>query len=380
MHVLQAIDGGAFVRRRSQPRSVVVTRNKTGVDRFGWDGSGAMKRSVSTVLVLLITIAILAALRSSTVSDLFDPTTQTATAVSPTAPGVRGLIVLPDDGPDAILDEIDQAQSTIDLYVYLLPADEVLTALTDAHARGVSVRVILERDPFGGGNSNQDAHDRLDAAGIDVRWSDQRFQFSHIKSFVVDHKVAVIMTLNLSWSALTRNREFAVVSTMPKDVAEVSRLFEADWSGGSFKPSGDFVTSPDNSRSVFRSLIDNAAGSIDIYAEVVRDADIRDRLVAASNRGVVIRILVPTSPSEDDLLVYRELQVHGIQVKLLADAYSHAKAIIVDQAMAFVGSQNLTQTSLDKNRECGIVLSDHPNLDRLGAVFNADWDASMRVE
>ena len=65
-----------------------------------------------------------------------------------------------------------------------------------------------------------------------------------------------------------------------------------------------------------------------------------------------------------------------MQVRLLADAYSDAKAIIVDGASAFVGSQNLTQTSLDKNRELGIVLTDRPNLDRLGAVFRSDWDIS----
>ena len=84
--------------------------------------------------------------------------------------------------------------------VYLLPADEVLTALTDAHLRGVEIRVILDRDPFGGGNSNQDAFDQLSAAGITVHWSSDQFQFSHIKSFVVDQRVAAIMTLNLSWS------------------------------------------------------------------------------------------------------------------------------------------------------------------------------------
>lgn len=339
-----------------------------------------MRRFLSSILILAIAVGILAALRPSTVSDLIERSAPTATVSSPGSSGVRGLVVLPEDGPAAILDEIDRARTTIDLYVYLLPADEVLSALTDAHERGVTVRVILERDPFGGGNSNQDAYDRLDASGIDVRWSSDQYQFSHIKSFVVDQRVAVIMTLNLSWSALTRNREFAVVSTMPEDVAEVSRLFDADWSGDPYQPSGDLVTSPDNSRAVFRELIGSADKTIEIYAEVVRDTDIRQRLNDAAERGLAVRILVPTSPTEDDLLVYRELEAHGVEVKLLADAYSHAKVIIVDQERAFVGSQNLTQTSLDKNRECGIILTDRPNLDRLAAVFGSDWRASPGVE
>jgi phosphatidylserine/phosphatidylglycerophosphate/cardiolipin synthase-like enzyme len=333
-----------------------------------------MKRILAVIAIVIVALAILrpATILDRTIRSQPSPTS----TVSQTETGVRGLVVLPDDGPDAILDEMNGARSSIDLYVYLLPSDEVLSALSAAHDRGVAIRVILERDPFGGGNSNQDAYDRLAASGIAVRWSSDQFQFSHIKTFVVDQRVAVVMTLNLSWSALTRNREFAVVSTIPADVQEVSRLFEADWTGRPYAPESDFVTSPENSRATFRSLIVNATASIDIYAEVVRDADIRLRLADAAARGVTVRILVPANPTADVLQIYRDLERDGVQVRLLADAYSHAKAIIVDGSSAFVGSQNLTQTSLDKNRELGIILTDQPNLDRLRHVFESDWAIS----
>jgi phosphatidylserine/phosphatidylglycerophosphate/cardiolipin synthase-like enzyme len=333
-----------------------------------------MKRTLALVAIAIIVV--IAILRPSTIIERSGRSQPTPTSTVVQASGVRGLVVLPDDGPNAILDEINQAKRSIDLYVYLLPADEVLSALSSAHERGVAIRVILERDPFGGGNSNQDAYDRLDAAGIAVRWSSDQFQFSHIKTFVVDQRVAVVMTLNLSWSALTRNREFAVVSTIPADVHEVSRLFEADWTAQPYSPEGDFVASPENSRAVFRGLIDNASTSIDIYAEVVRDTNIRQRIANAAARGVTVRILVPANPTADALQIYRDLERDGVQVRLLADAYSHAKAIIIDGTSAFVGSQNLTQTSLDKNRELGMILTDQPNLDRLAHVFESDWSIS----
>ena len=335
----------------------------------------------ATFVVLALAIAVVLAITLQPALDRLNQgdATQTPEAIG-NGSGVRGLVVLPDDGRRAILDEIERARESIDLYVYLLPSEEVLSALQAAHERGVAVRVILEPDPFGGGNSNQDAFDRLSAAGIDVRWSDSRFQFSHIKTFIVDQRVAVIMTLNLSWSALTRNREFAVVSTVPADVADVIRLFEADWTAEHYQPRGDMVTSPDNSRVVHQTLIDSATTSIEIYAEVIRDADLRERLVEAAGRGVAVRILVPTSPSGDDLLIYQELVSAGVEVRQLADAYSHAKAIIVDRDQVFIGSQNLTQTSLDRNRECGIILRDRPNLDRIVAVFEADWEASLRSD
>jgi phosphatidylserine/phosphatidylglycerophosphate/cardiolipin synthase-like enzyme len=241
------------------------------------------------------------------------------------------------------------------------------------------VRVILEQDPFGGGNSNQEAFDHLDGIGIEVRWAPDEFTFSHIKSVVVDDHVALIMTLNLSYTALTTNREFAVLTTVPSDVQEVSRLFEADWSGDAYSPESPIVTSPDNSRAVMEELIESAGSSIWIYAEVVRDREIRNELIAAAEDGIAVRLLVPTSPAEDDLLIYRELEAAGAEVRYLAGAYSHAKAILVDGERLFIGSQNLTMTSLDENRECGILLTEAAPIARLIAIFETDWSISESV-
>jgi cardiolipin synthase A/B len=334
---------------------------------------------LTLLLVAALVIGAVVALRAPAATDWLDRFRDVPATGEPSGEGdgVRGLVVLPEDGRFAILDEITGAERSIDLYVYLLPADEVLSALADAHQRGVAVRVILEQDPFGGGNSNQDAFDRLSAAGIEVRWAPDGFQFSHIKTMVTDRRVAAIMTLNLSWSALTANREFAVITTVPADVDAVADLFEADWSGEAWRPSGDIVTSPDNSREVMRTLIDGATRSIEIYAEVVRDDEVRNQLIDAAESGIAVRLLVPTSPAADDLLIYRELESHGVEVRLLADAYSHAKAVIVDRERALVGSQNLTFTSLERNRECGILLDDAATLARLTATFQSDWDASL---
>jgi cardiolipin synthase A/B len=210
-----------------------------------------------------------------------------------------------------------------------------------------------------------------------VRWAPTRFQFSHIKMFVVDQATAVIMTLNLSYSALNLNREFAVITTEPEDVAEARSLFAADWANKSIELSTPLVVGPDTSRAVLTGLIERAKISIEIYAEVVRDQSIRTALLDAIDHGVTVRILVPEDPSPDDAAIYDELVRGGVQVSLLADVYSHAKAIIVDGSAAFVGSQNLTATSLDENRELGMVLVEPANLARLIGIFNSDWAASQ---
>ncbi|HRA46822.1 MAG TPA: phospholipase D-like domain-containing protein [Thermomicrobiales bacterium] len=323
-------------------------------------------------VALVVLVAVAALLSRGMVPTPFAETSSTATAL-PAPSALRALVVLPDDGANSILDELAAAKSTIDLYIYLLPSDDVIALLGKAQDRGVSVRVILERDPFGGGNSNQESFDRLTAMGIKVRWAPEEFQFSHIKLMVIDRETAVIMTLNLSYSALTTNREFAVVTTELVDVTSALSLFNADWDNQPAAVSAPLVISPTTSRAEIVHLIRSATTSIEMFTEVIRDKGIRDELVAQAEAGVMIRILVPGDPTADDLTIYRDLEAHGIQIRQLVDLYSHAKAIIVDGVRAFVGSQNLTATSLDENREMGILLTEPDNLARLKRTFTHDW-------
>ena len=52
-------------------------------------------------------------------------------------------MVLPDDGKQPFIDEIDAASASIQLYIYLLSDDDIINALVRAHVRGVTVQVIL---------------------------------------------------------------------------------------------------------------------------------------------------------------------------------------------------------------------------------------------
>ena len=51
----------------------------------------------------------------------------------------------------------------------------------------------------------------------------------------------------------------------------------------------------------------------------------------------------------------------------------HAKLIIVDQRLAFVGSQNFTRESLNYNREVGILIKNANVVKTLTMTFMADW-------
>jgi cardiolipin synthase len=302
-----------------------------------------------------------------------------ATVVAPVEPGgITGIFIEPGDGRRPILDEIEAATQSIDLEIYIISDETILQALEDARARGVAVRVILEEHPYGGGGGQQGIFDRLANAGIDVRWSNPVFRFSHIKMMVIDESVAIIMNQNLTASSFTGNREFGVITTSPDAVQAASAIFEADWAQDAEPPPGPLVVSPTNARESLRSLIDSAETSVDVYAEVLRDPELLQALEAAAQRGVTVRVIISPSASFDSERA--SLEASGVQVRLLRSLYVHAKMIMVDGQRVFVGSQNISTTSLDQNRELGIIVSDPVSLARLSRVFDIDFAAATPQE
>lgn len=302
-----------------------------------------------------------------------------ATVVSPDDPdGITGIFIQPGDGRRPIVEEIEAATESIDLEIYIVSDSEILGALEAARSRGVSVRVLLEEHPFGGGGGQQGIFDRLDEAGIDVRWSNPAFRFSHIKMMVIDQNLAIIMNQNLTASSFTGNRELGVVTTNPDAVQAASAIFAADWEQQAEPSPGPLVVSPTNARATLRSLIDSAQTSVDVYAEVLRDPDLLHALEAAAQRGVTVRVIISPSASFD--AERASLAGAGVQVRLLRSLYVHAKMILVDDQRAFVGSQNISTTSLDQNRELGIIVSDPVSLARVSRVFDIDFAAAIPQE
>lgn len=333
-----------------------------------------MRRLLAALFVCGLVVAAIAA-PLSPLHELLDPPQPTAT-IPPTGAGARTLFVLPDDGADVILDELDAAERTIDIAVYLITSDQVVAAIQRAVDRGVRVRVLLEPDPFGGTGEVEEEAARVRATGAEVRFSGSAVRFHHVKTFIIDDRTAMITTLNLTRSALENNRELGVITDDPADVWTAEAIFEADWEGEEATDPGPLVVSPLNSRDAITNLIASAERTIALFAEVVRDVEIIQLLRERASAGVSVRLLVPDEIAPDDERVYRELRSAGVEVRPMTHLYQHAKMVLVDGAHAFVGSVNFTATSMDDNREIGLVLSEPTNLARLSAVFEADWERS----
>lgn len=288
------------------------------------------------------------------------------------------IFVQPEAGEGPIVDAINQAQNEVLVEVYLMSDNEVLTALEEAHNRGVSVRVMIEENPFGGGNINETTAARLQAVGVPFKHTNPTFALTHQKSIVVDREILFVLNLNLTESAFKRNREFNIIDVNKNHVDEAVRIFEADWNRETpVVREQDLVISPVNSRDKLTSLLKSAKYSIDTEAEVIEDDEIVS-ILSDKAQTIPVRMLIPDlSKIASNKIDAEKLLAAGVQLKTLSSPYVHAKLIIVDGVRGYVGSINFTGHSMDLNRELGILFSQGDIISKAQSVFEKDWQSAV---
>jgi phosphatidylserine/phosphatidylglycerophosphate/cardiolipin synthase-like enzyme len=280
----------------------------------------------------------------------------------------------PDARTGPVLALIRSARHSIRLEVYLLTNRTIIGALSQARSRGIAVRVLLEQHPYGADRYAQLGFDDLRRGGVSVRWANEAaFTYTHEKAMVIDGTVAGIFTFNLSTSGLLSNREFGVIDHDRRDAATIAAVFDADWNRRSYRPSDpDLVISPVTARPGIDNLIDGSRHTLDLYEEEIDDLGVEAHLEAAVRRHVRVRLITSAdSPGVD------ALRRSGVAVQIMAQPYVHAKAIVADNARVFIGSENISATSLDHNREMGIVTGDAGALRVVEDTFAQDWRGAV---
>ncbi len=119
----------------------------------------------------------------------------------------------------------------------------------------------------------------------------------------------------------------------------------------------------------------NQPGSV--FSKVV------ERLAAAGQRGVKIRFLLdqkgvglsePATLAQLKAIPNLELRIIDFN-KLTGNGIIHAKYLVVDGTVAYVGSQNFDWRSFEHIHETGLRISEPKLVAQVQAVFNQDWRA-----
>ena len=262
------------------------------------------------------------------------------------------------DTLDRLVGLLDGAHTRIWVEVYMLTERRIIASLEAARARGIDVRVLLEPHPYNAGNINDKAAESLTGAGIPTAFaSSDNYALTHAKYIIVDDRY-IISTANLSHTSFTSNREYLYIGADSTDLAALVRIFTSDMAGKrDVVSSGALVVSPDDSRAKIETVIRSAKQSLDIETETLSEASIESLLIKKAASGVRVRLLLGNVEKvPENGAVIDRLRAAGVAVTTPKKPFIHAKIIVVDSTIVFIGSENLTTASLDHNREVGILL------------------------
>lgn len=295
--------------------------------------------------------------------------------VPPAGPDTIQVVLEPTDNAQALLTAVQNAKSSVHLTMYLMNDKRFISALIAQHAAGHDVKVLLNQTFPSGAGTNQATFSQLQAGGVAVAWAPSTFTLTHEKCVLIDASQAWIMTMNLETSS-SRNREYLAIDTLPSDVKEAEAMFAADFANTPFTPSGALLVAPVNARDKLVALVQSAKKTVDLEGEELSDKTIVGALVAAKKAGATVRVvLADNTPSASQASAVSQLKAASIPVVKVSTPYIHAKAVAVDGASAYVGSENFTTGSLQYNRELGIITVNPSSASLVGSTIAKDFAA-----
>ncbi len=316
----------------------------------------------------------------------------------------------------AMLAAIDSARTTITFETYIYWSGEIGDRFSEALERkareGVRVHVLV--DWAGAIKMDEDTFDAMTEAGVEVaryrplKW----YQLSrmnsrtHRKLLVVDGRVGFTGGVGIAdlWSGHAQDPEhwrdmhFRVEGPV---VAQLQAAFLDNWiqttgsvlNGEDYFPRLDadgavdahvFTSSPDGGsdsmRLMYLMAITSAARTVDLAsAYFVPDELTVEAIVAARERGVIVRVLVPGPHIDSELVeisskrIWGDLLAAGVEISVYQPTMLHTKMLVVDGFMTSVGSTNFDVRSFELNDEASINLYDTAFAAAMTATFERDW-------
>lgn len=334
------------------------------------------------------------------------------------------LLVDGKDTFDSIFAGIDAAEEYLLVQFYIVRDDRLGQELAErliAKARA-GVHVYLLYDDIGSTGMPKRYRKELRAAGIKVAGFNHRHKFlrfygpmrinyrNHRKIVVADGKHAWVGGHNVGVEYLGEDPKFGHwrdthVRVSGPAALGCALLFREDWewaTGERLPPRPPRTLESPGDESVlvmgsgpadkleecaiaFTDLIGRARRRLWIVSPYfVPDTDIRTALFAARLRGVDVRIMLPDNP--DHKLVWLASMAHAdamvqhdIAVYRYTDGFLHQKVVLMDDAMATVGSVNFDNRSFAINFEITLWFPDTPTIAGVEAMLVEDFKACRQV-
>lgn len=302
------------------------------------------------------------------------------------------FVATPDNGHTALVASLNNARSSIWMQIYHLTDPEIIQALIAAKAKGVDVQIIMDAKSLQS-PAYASVMEQLTKGNVPVTKSSAAFSITHSKSFCIDQKYVFISTMNFI-KRFDSMRDFGLFSQEPGLVKEWISVFQADLenakTNGNITPPlnhPNFVVSPVNAEQKIVDLINAAHKSILGMVENIGSNSVINALSQARSRGVSVQLITPecdlnTNPLYNYPTLYTLAKAGG-EMRVMPSPsspqtpYIHAKTLVIDSSIAFLGSENFSMNSLTQAREMGVVFTSTPLVQTLEKAIQVDWAKSL---
>lgn len=324
---------------------------------------------------------------------------------------------------DRLFADLDAAQKTISYETFLSKEGELTRRMTETLVRkaheGLQVRVIL--DGNGGKGYGKRDLKRMSDAGVKiahyhpVRVSNlgRINNRDHRKICVVDGRIGYVggHCLVDSWLGDAQDKQhFRDITARVEGpvVAQLQSAFAENWieesgevpGGTNFFPRlerrGDAAAhavwvsptgSPSSVKLLHYLLIRAARKRITIQNPYfLPDPDARRALLAAVQRGVDVRVMIPAAHASDAPLVqhashhhYGTLLKGGVRLFDYNRTLLHQKVLVIDGLWASIGSTNFDDRSFELNDEISLVIYNERVARELEEIFENDLRDATEV-
>ena len=321
-----------------------------------------------------------------------------------------------------IIEDIQNAEQSVHILMFGWDSNEIGTELADVLneklVAGVEVRIAVDDQGSDPDGNNSDMYTDLVRAGAEVvandtiqldfdgLFVDRRFDWRQDEFGRAEHRKLYVIDGDLAWTGgagiqdhFADGRFHDVMARVTGDVVRQAQAvflttFRAyggpvpDDLSPYFPDQPDAGTLPTaivqvvpggyvSATQATRELIDNATTRLDLMNPYLTDTDMIQRLIAAADRGVDVRVVVAETSNNKYAEAglshhYRGLLDAGVEIWEYPDAVVHAKIVVADDTVQF-GTLNLDAWALYRDFEFAMIVEDAATAAKFEAtVFEPD--------
>ncbi len=335
-------------------------------------------------------------------------------------------IVGPDNAWAALQPLLRSVEHTIYVEIFGVNDLDILDELWDIKARNstVDMKILIGLNSLGYPTPNKYvAYNLSQDLGVPVKWTSDQWTYTHAKFIMIDNETVIVQSGNWAKTSFPNrtlneigNREWSVAIHNPTVTQYYLDVFTLDWDHGSFYDIANGTGSPiigttttsgaaihpfttighyneymeitpifsnDTSLQGIIDLMDSANETLEIqipYYTNVGDAGAIDEIInatiRAAQRGVAVRVISEETGADNDIVAatFAEYGIPVVWFKETWFAAMHNKGIIVDGKIVYISSINFSDTSVEDNREAGVIIENENVTLYYLEVFNYDWD------